>query len=129
MAFSWEALAEDAIIPGFVLHPLAEDTNTTTGSSRDDSASSSTGWLAHLHVTAVDGGSWVVKLEDSADNSNWLDVSAGAFAAVTAAGGQRLASAADTTTLRRYVRYTATRTGGSAGNGITFSLHYARYNP
>jgi hypothetical protein len=28
--------------------------------------------------------------------------------------------------LRRYVRYTATRTGGSVGNGITFHLSYAR---
>jgi hypothetical protein len=38
---------------------------------------------------------------------------------------QRLTSAAGAT-LRRYVRYTATRTGGSVGNGITFALAYSR---
>jgi hypothetical protein len=81
-----------------------------------------------LHVTAVDagGGSWVIKLEDSANGSDWTDVSAGAFAAKTAVGAERLRSAASTTTLRRYVRYTATRTGGSAGEGITFFVAYAR---
>lgn len=123
--FSWEALAQSPVVCGNVLHPHGEDTNTTTGSSRDDTAATSTGWTALLHVTLVDGGSFVVKLEDSADNSNWSDVSGGAFTAATAATAQRLTSAAGAT-LRRYVRYTATRTGGSAGQGITFALSYAR---
>jgi hypothetical protein len=123
--FSWEALSEVPVVAGNVLHPLGEDTNTTTGSSRDDSAATSTGWTANLHVTLVDGGSWVVKLEDSANNSDWSDVSGGAFTAATGVTAQRLASAAGAT-LRRYVRYTATRTGGSAGQGITFALSYAR---
>lgn len=111
---------------GDVLHPLGEDTNTTVGSSKNDGAATSTGWTAHLHVTVVDGGSWVVKLEDSANNSDWADVTGGAFTAATGATSERLRGAADTTTLRRYVRYTATRTGGSAGDGITFFLAYSR---
>lgn len=126
VALAWEVVAQGYVAFGDVLHPLGEDTNTTTGSGRDDAAATSTGWTAHLHVTLVDGGSWVVKLEDSANNSDWSDVSGGAFASASAATAQRLASSASDSTLRRYVRYTATRTGGSAGNGITFHLSYAR---
>jgi hypothetical protein len=111
---------------GYVLHPLAEDTNTTTGADRDDGAETSTGWTAHLHVTAVDGGSWVVKLQDAATN-DWADVSpAIAFTAATGATSQRLVSATATATLRQHVRYIATRTGGTAGDGITFALALAR---
>lgn len=123
--FGWDVIAQDSVGIGYVLHPLGEDTNTTTGSSKDDTAATTSGWQAHLHVTAVDGGSWVVKLEDSADNSSWSDVTSGAFTAATGATSQRLESASGAT-LRRYVRYTATRTGGSAGDGITFGLAYAR---
>lgn len=129
VAFAWGATPSGQVAFGTVLHPLAEDTNTTVGSSRDDGAQTTTGWTAHLHVTAVDAGSWVVKLEDSANNSAWSDVSSGAFTAATGATSQRLVSASGAT-LRRYVRYTATRTGGSSGDGITFLLAIARtYNP
>lgn len=126
LAFSWEATSQAPVLVGQVLHILGEDTNTTTGSSKDDTSATATGWTAHLHVTLVDGGSWVVKLEDSANNSDWSDVSGGAFTAATGVTSQRLTSATATADLRRYVRYTATRTGGSAGQGITFSLVYSR---
>lgn len=118
-------LADGAVGFGDVLHPLGEDTNTTTGADKDDGAASATGWMAHLHVTAVDGGSWVVKLQDAA-TTDWADVTGGAFTAATGATSQRLTSAAATTALRRHVRYVATRTGGSVGDGITFALAYAR---
>lgn len=124
--FGWDVIAEDSVGLGQVLHLFSEDTNTTTGSSKDDTAATATGWQAHLHVSLVDGGSWVIKLQDSADNSSWSDVTGGAFTAATAATSQRLEAAATTTSLRRYVRYVATRTGGSAGDGITFGLAYAR---
>jgi hypothetical protein len=124
-------MADGTVGFGDVLHPLAEDTNNTTGANRDDGAGnapSSTGWTMHLHVTAVDAGSWVVKLVDASasDFSDVADVSGGAFTAATGATSQRLQSAAITTDLRRYVRYVATRTGGSAGDGITFFLAYSR---
>jgi hypothetical protein len=113
---------------GDILHILTEDTNTTTGATKDDTAATATGWIAHLHVTAVDAGSWVVKLED-ASASNFSDgavVTDGTFTAATGATSQRLVSAAETTALRRYVRYVATRTGGAGGDGITFALAYSR---
>lgn len=125
VTFQWTAMAETVVGLGWVQHAFTEDTNTTVGSSYDGAAATTTGWTAHLHVSLVDGGSWVVKLEDSADNSSWSDVTGGAFTAATGVTQQRLSSASGAT-LRRYTRYTATRTGGSAGQGITFGLAIAR---
>jgi len=110
---------------GDVLHPLGEDTNTTTGAEKDDAAATTTAWTAHLHVILVDGGSWVVKLQDAASSGSYSDLTGGAFTAATGATAERLQGAAGST-LRRYVRYVATRTGGSAGDGITFALAYSR---
>ncbi len=110
---------------GDILHPLAEDTNTTTGAEKDDTAATTTGWTAHLHVTAVDAGSWVIKLQDAASSGSYTDLSGGAFTAATTATSQRLVGASGAT-LRRYVRYVATRTGGAGGDGITFTLAYSR---
>lgn len=125
VTFSWDVHSQTIVGLGWVQHGFTEDTNTTTGTSYDGGAATTTGWTAHLHVSLVDGGSWVVKLEDSADNSSWADVTSGAFTAATTATSQRLTSASGAT-LRRYTRYTATRTGGSAGQGITFGLAIAR---
>jgi hypothetical protein len=124
--FSWAVASQAQVAFGQVLHVMGEDTNTTTGATKDDSAATTDGWMAHLHAASADAGSWVVKLEDSANGSDWLDVSGGAFTAVTGAIGHQLRSAAGAT-LRRYVRYTATRTGGAGGDGITFFLAYSRY--
>lgn len=118
--------AEATVGFGQVLHVLSADTDTTTGASKNDGAATSTGWTAHLHVEAVTDGSWVVKLEDSANNSDWADVTGGTFTAATDATAQRLRGATDTTTLRRYVRYVATRTGGADTDSITFLLAYSR---
>ena len=130
VAIAWNAEVSGAIAFGYLLHPLAEDTNTTTGATRDDTAgaAAANGWTAHLHVTAVDGGSWVVKIEDSANGSTWADLTGATFAAKTAAGGERLVSATSTTAIRRFIRYVATRTGGAGGDGITFALALARSN-
>ena len=127
VAFSSSFLSDAAVGFGSVLHVGGEDTNTTTGATKNDGAATSTGWVAHLHVTAVDAGSWVIKLEDAAVSnfSYCADVTSGTFTAATGATSQRLVSAAGAT-LKRYVRYVATRTGGSAGDGITFALAYSR---
>ena len=124
VGFTCAFSADGTVGFGYALHPLAEDTNTTTGADQDDAAATTTGWTAHLHVTAVDGGSWVVKLQDAA-TTDWTDVTGEAFTAATAGSSQRLVGASGAT-LRRHVRYVATRTGGSAGNGITFGLAVAR---
>jgi len=120
-----EFTADGIVGIGDVLHPLAEDTNTTTGAEKDDAAATSTGWTAHLHVIAVDAGSGVIKLQDAAVTNTYTDLTGGAFTAATGPTAQRLQGASGAT-LRRFVRYVATRTGGSAGDGITFALSYAR---
>ena len=122
---SWGVTGADAIAFGTLIHN-SEDTNTTTGAGIDQTAATSTGWTAHLHVTLVDGGSWVVTIQDSADNSSFSTIAT--FAAKTTTGAERLLSASATTTVRRYVRVVATRTGGSAGQGITYTLAFARSN-
>ena len=111
---------------GWALHPLATDSGTTTGATRTDPAATTTGWQAHLHVTAVSGAptSWTVKLQDSADGTTWADVAGAAFSATTIPAAQRLVSAAGAT-LRQFVRYVATVVGGTTPT-ITFGLAYAR---
>lgn len=69
------------------------------------------GWQAWLHVAAFTGSSAVVKLQDSADNTTFTDVTSGAFAAVT--GGAPLAAriaVGGTAVLRRFVRVATTGT-------------------
>ncbi len=106
--------------------PGARGAGPPPGGTRDDGAATSTGWQAHLHVTAVTGSptSWTVKLQDSADGTTWADVAGGTFTATSVPAAQRLVSAAGAA-LRQYVRYVATVVGGTAPT-ITFGLAYAR---
>ena len=107
---------------GMVLHPMSEDTNTTTGATWDDGAATATGWSASLHVGLVDGGSWVIKLQDSSNLSDWADLANGTLTGLTPGHAHY-----DTpTAVRRYVRYIATRTGGAGGDGITFAISFSR---
>lgn len=87
------------------------DTTATNGASIDTAASASFGLQAYLHVFAFTGTSVTVKLQDSADNSAWADVSGAAFAAVSAVGAQRIAVAG---TVRRYLRAVTTGTFSNA---------------
>lgn len=75
--------------------------------------STSFGFQAWLHVTAFTGTDVTVKLQDSADNVTFADVTSGAFAQITSTtpGAQRIA-VGGTATLRRYVRATTVTTGG-----------------
>jgi len=121
---SWGVTGAAALAFGTLIHN-GEDTNTTTGSAIDQGAATSLGWTGHLHVTLVDGGSWVVTIDDSSTGSSGWAVIA-TFAAKTGVGAERLRSAAATTTVKRYIRVVATRTGGSVGNGVTYALAFAR---
>lgn len=110
---------------GNVLCPLGVVTGTTNGGDQDDLASTSTGWTAHLHVTAVSSGTWTVKIQDAA-TTDWADITpAITFTATAAATSQRLVSATTTATVRRHVRYVATVAGGSTPT-ITMFVGFAR---
>jgi hypothetical protein len=127
VAFSGSFDPSGSVGFGEVLHTLSEDTNNTTGTIKADAGATSLGWTASLHVTVVDGGSWVVTIDDDTSATfAGTPATVVTFTAATGATSQVLRGATATATLRRYVRYTATRTGGSAGDGITFFLAYAR---
>lgn len=126
VTFAWDVQSESTTGFGQVLHPMGTDTNTTTGATKDDTSATATGYVMHLHVSGVSAGSWVVTVAD-ASASNFSDgATVATFTAATGATSQRIESASNTTALRRYVRYVATRTGGSASDTITFHLSYAR---
>ena len=89
------------------------DTAATNGTSYDFGAATSFGFQAYLHVNAFTGTDVTIKLQDSADNSSFTDITSGAFTAVTGATplAQRIA-VGGTATVRRYVRVVTVTTGG-----------------
>lgn len=97
------------------------------GSSVDLGASPtsySQGWAAYLHVFAFTGTSITVKIQDSADNSAFTDITSATFTAATAIGKERIsAGPTSTATVRRYVRLVST---GTFTNAI-FAVNFVRY--
>lgn len=89
------------------------DTAATNGTGLDGTASSSFGAQFYLQMFTVAGTSCTVKIQDSADNSSWLDLSGASFIAVTAGtvSAQRIAV---TGTVRRYLRAVSSGTFSSA---------------
>jgi hypothetical protein len=93
---------------------LRTDTAATNGTSRDFTAASpSFGAQAYLQAVSFTGTDVTVKLQDSADNATFADVTGGAFTQIT--GGtpkaQRIATSASLQ-IRRYVRVSTVTTGG-----------------
>lgn len=107
------------------LAALAAVTTTTTGSAVDNAASSSNGGFATLHVTAnTMNNDTVFKVQHSADNSTWVDLTGATFTTVatTALAAERLEVAAGTT-VNRYLRAVATPAGTGS---ITYHINFAR---
>lgn len=82
------------------------------------------GWSAYLQVFAVSGSSATldVVLQDSADNSTFLDVSGGNFTQVLQAGVPTAQRISGTGTLRQYTRFKWTL-GGSTPNFTIWGGH------
>lgn len=121
--FNWAIDSTAPLGIGECLHPLAAEspgTITGTGSPLVTGVSSSTGAVAHLHVTAYSAGTHQFKLQDAtALNGAYTDITGGAFSNVSATGGQRLVI---TGTIRAYVRAVATIATAAA----TYSISVAR---
>lgn len=96
------------------------DTAATNGASLDGLAATSFGAQAWVHMFAFTGTSATVKIQDSADNSNWTDLTAGSFGAISAIGSARIATA-NNATVRRYVRVITTGTFSVANFAVQFS--------
>src|SRR5690242_7475665 len=75
----------------------------------DGTASSSTGAAAVLHLISIASGTATFKVQDSADDASYADVTGLAFTAASAGTAQRVETAG-TATLRRYTKVVATGT-------------------
>jgi hypothetical protein len=93
---------------------LRTDTAATSPATGLDTTSSlSFGAQAYLQVTAFSGTDVTVKIQDSADNSTFADISPSlVFTQVTAAHAFERIAVVNTTTIRRYVRVITTTSGG-----------------
>lgn len=107
---------------GTCLTGLAALTASGNSTSQDDTASSSNGLLAHLHITAVSGTtpSMTVTIEHSTNNSTWATL--GSFSAATAIGSQILNVSG---TVNRYVRAACTISGTTPS--FTTLIAYERF--
>jgi len=113
---------------GWSLHALAATTGNQTPSSSnsvDTGTTSSTGYIANLHVTGKSGTSPTLDIEiwDSADNSSFAVVTGAVFAQQTAAGAVQLSST--TQTVRRYAAVKRT-TGGTSTPTFTHAVSFAK---
>jgi hypothetical protein len=101
------------------------DTTATSPATGVDQTTVSTafGWQAWLHVFAFTGTSVTVTIQDSADNSSFLNFGGGggAFTAATGVTSQRLVSPGATDTVRRYVRAITTGTFSNAVFAVVFT--------
>lgn len=88
------------------------DTGATNGASLDLAAQTLFGAQFYLHVTAFTGTDVTIKIQDSADDSSFADLTAGAFTSVTTGPqSQRIQTARDAT-VRRYLRVATATAGG-----------------
>lgn len=97
------------------------DTAATNGASLDGGASSAFGLQAYLQVFGFTGTDVTIKLQDSADDASWADLTAGAFTTVTAGRQTQRLATANNATVRRYLRAVTTTSGGftSAAFAVT----------
>lgn len=123
-------IVEDALGKAQVHFPLgAANSATANGTAIDNIAGSAAGASAYLQVTALalgDRTSLTVKIQDSADNTAWADVTGLTFTTVTAApAAQRLTTAAGAT-IREFTRVVYTWVGGATGQTATIMVGFYR---
>lgn len=78
--------------------------SATNGSTFDTGASADFGFQAYLQVFSVGSGTVEITLQDSANGTDWTDLTDGAFTNATARTAERIQSSSDTATVRRYLR-------------------------
>ncbi len=103
---------------------LRTDTAATNGTGVDTAASAAFGAQAYLQVTAFTGTDVTVKIQDSADNVTFADVTGLTFTQVTAAPFTQRLATVNTATIRRYVRAVTVTTGGVTS--VTFAVHITK---
>ena len=99
------------------------DTGATNGTGVDlTTVSTAFGAQAYLQVFAFTGTDVAIKVQDSADNATFADVTGLTFTTVTTAPGTQRIATASGATIRRYARAVTTTSGGftSATFAVTF---------
>ncbi len=91
--------------------------------SFDTGASLSFGAQAYLQVISFTGTDATVKIQDSADNTTFADVTSLAFTQTTGAHTTQRISIGNTATVRRYVTATLTTVGGFTALGFAVVLN------
>jgi hypothetical protein len=92
-------------------------------SSWDSTASLSFGAQAYLQVTAFTGTDVTIKIQDSADNVTFTDVTSLAFAQTTAAHTMQRIAIGNTATVRRYIAATLTTAAGFTALSFNVAIH------
>jgi len=102
---------------------IRTDTAATNGSSIDTLASASFGGQAYLHVTAFSGTDVTIKIQDSANNSTWADVTSFTFGTITGTTSARIQLGA-TATVRQYLRAITTTSAGFTS--VSFAINVVK---
>jgi hypothetical protein len=103
--------ADDHMEFGVFLMNDQQDAGTNNGTSHDGAASTTNGGFMQVHLVNDDASDVDVKIQDSANNSDWTDLSGAVVSNLSAANAS--GSIAITGTVRRYLRAVATVTGGN----------------
>jgi len=100
-------------------------TSTATNASVDNAVISTNGGVAHLHVTTnTRNGAITVKVQHSANNSTWVDLTSFTATTSSTVTAERVEIAAGTT-INRYVRANVSAFAGSSGSA-TITVGFAR---
>jgi hypothetical protein len=91
---------------------IRTDTAATDGASIDTTASADFGAQAYLQAFAMTGTDVTVKIQDSANNTDFTDVAGLSFTQLTAGRTAERIATANTATIRRYLRAVTVTTGG-----------------
>ena len=110
---------------GVLLNPLVNRTAVNAAAGVDGlAATTAGGFMAYQVMSGAGAGSVVLKVQDSANNADWLDLAGAtisvASGAIPAAGHVQLGV---TATVRRYLRWQLVFTGMT---GVTFALAFVR---
>jgi hypothetical protein len=100
------------------------DTAATNGTGIDTTASADFGGQAYLHVFSFTGTDATVKIQDSADNATFADVTGLAFTQITAGPTSERIAIANTATIRRYVRAITVTTAGFSS--LSFAVNFIK---
>jgi len=121
VAVGVQGMPDDGTDIGVLLHALTAETVDVNAASVDNTAATTNGGVATLHVTAYSGLTNVVfTVGHSSDNISFPTLAT--FSTVTAIGSERILVATGTT-VNRYLRAQVDVTGAGS---VTFAMAFAR---